>query len=139
MAYSQELFDELSFYTLAQPRAYFLHQIAIDTFTLQQADEATKPIALVFALVGLYLHVERGYSGLRVQEIHMRLASRRKQWPAISLPEKRGALEVSDVLAAAPGADRDGAIEAWCRAVWREWQENRNLIAVLLRDELGLS
>jgi hypothetical protein len=136
MASSQELFDELAFYTLAQPRPPFVHQLAIDAFTAQRADAATKPIAVVFALVGLYLHVEFRFTGLRVQQAHMQLARERKQWPKLPLPEQRGAVEVSDVLAAAPGAARNAMIHDWCVSVWGAWSASRPAIADLVRREL---
>jgi hypothetical protein len=51
-----------------------------------------------FALVGLYLHVEQHFSGRRVQHAHMKLASRKRQWPPVVLPADRGAITVDDVL-----------------------------------------
>jgi hypothetical protein len=135
---SQALFDELSYYTLAQPRSSFIHQVAIDTFTAQQADETTKAIAVVFALVGLYLHVERNFTGLQVQKVHMQLAGRRKEWPLLPLPQERGAIEVSDALAAAPGPERDAMIERWCASVWGAWEGSRAAIAELLQEELDI-
>jgi len=138
MADSRALFDELSFYTLAQPRPPFIHQLAIDAWTAQRADETTRPIAVVFALVGLYLHLEKGYTGLQVQHVHMRLAPRRSQWPALPLPESRGAIEVSDVLAAAPGEARNAMIHTWCASVWRAWRPYQDVIRELLRVELEI-
>ncbi|HEV2278523.1 MAG TPA: DUF5946 family protein [Acidobacteriaceae bacterium] len=135
---SRELFNELSYYTLAQPRSSFIHQVAIDTFTAQTADATTKPIAVVFALAGLYLHLEKGLSGLQVQAVHMRLANRPKQWPVLPLPRDRGSITVSDVLKAPAGPERDAMIERWSASVWQEWQESRNTIADLLSRELDI-
>lgn len=138
MASSQKLFDELSYYTLAQPRSSFIHQIAIDTFTAQRADATTRPMAVVFAVAGLYLHVERKFTGLQVQKVHMQLAGRRKEWPLLPLPEHPSSIEVSDMLSAAPGAERDAAIEKWCASVWETWKGSRNVVADLLERELGI-
>lgn len=135
---SRELFNELSYYTLAQPRSSFIHQVAIDSFTAQTADATTKPIAVVFALAGLYLHLEKGFSGLQVQRVHMQLANRRKQWPALPIPRDRGAMTVSDVLKAPPGPERDAMIERWSVSVWQAWQESRSTIADLLSKELEI-
>ncbi|MGC2639637.1 MAG: DUF5946 family protein [Acidobacteriaceae bacterium] len=139
MRTERELFDELSFYTLAQPRPPFIHQIAIDTFTLQHADAATKPMALVFALIGLYLHVEKGFTGLAVQQAHMRMARKRKSWRLLPLPASGGAIRVADVLAARAGPERDEQIEAWCRAEWAAWRDNRAAIAEIAARELGVN
>ncbi|HEY6446533.1 MAG TPA: DUF5946 family protein [Acidobacteriaceae bacterium] len=138
MRTERELFDELSFYTLAQPRPPFIHQIAIDTFTLQQANAATKSMALVFALIGLYLHIEKGFTGLAVQQAHTRMARERKEWPLLPLPASRGAIRVADVLGARAGPERDEQIEAWCRAEWAAWRKNRAAIAEIAARELGV-
>lgn len=138
MATERELFDELSFYTLAQPRPPFIHQLAIDAFTAQRADESTKPMAVVFALLGLYLHIEHNFTGLQVQEAHIRLARFPRTWPSLPLPRSRGAVGVSDVLAAEPGPVRDAMIHKWCESVWQAWSESRQAIVELVRRELGV-
>lgn len=134
----QALFDELSFYTLAQPRPEFIHQLAIDTFTAQHATEATKPIAVVFAVLGLYLHAERGFSGLQIQQVHMRLAPLRLPWPVLSRPLRHADLTVADVLAAEPGPDRDAMIRRWCVSEWQVWTGSRDTIAQLLKTHLDI-
>jgi hypothetical protein len=53
---SQQLFDELSFYTLSHGHPRFIHQHALDAYTAQTASEQTRTIAIFFALMGLYLH-----------------------------------------------------------------------------------
>jgi len=138
MATDEERFDELSFYTLAQPRPPFIHQLAIDAFTAQRADESTRPMAVIFALLGLYLHVEYNFTGLQVQEAHMRLARVPRSWPSLPLPRSRGSVEVAHVLAAEPGPARDAMIHAWCESVWRAWQASRPAIVELVRRELGV-
>jgi hypothetical protein len=55
-----EQYNELSYYTLGHPdKKYFIHQHLVDAYTAQKADENTKPIAITFDLVGLYLYVEK--------------------------------------------------------------------------------
>jgi hypothetical protein len=48
-------YDELCCYTLERGDASFIHQHVVDAQIAQQASDATKPIALAFALAGLYL------------------------------------------------------------------------------------
>ncbi len=138
MASPQAQFDELSFYTLTHPLPAFLHQNAVDAFAAQLADETTRPIKIIFALVGLYLTLEHGYTGKQVQRIHMQLAARRKQWPHPDLPVERGSITVAEVLQAPPGEARDAAIRKWCLSVWEPYQPARGLIHNLLTSELGL-
>ena len=135
---AQESFDELSFYTLAHGDPRFIHQHAVDAFAVQNATDDTKTIAIVFGLVGLYLFLERGFTGRQVQLTHMRLAKRRRDWPRPQLPMQRGSITVAEVVQASPGPDRDRAIEAWCAAVWEPNHATRDLIANLLRNELDI-
>src|SRR4051812_19228702 len=103
--------EELLCYTLAHRDPAFIHQHAVDAITAQRADEHTKPVALNFALIGLYLHLEKGFTGKQVQQMHMRLATRKRAWPKFPLPSERGALTPADVLKKPPGPDRDAAID----------------------------
>jgi hypothetical protein len=114
----QEAYDELCAYTLTHGDLAFVHQHVVDAFGAQHATAQTKPIGLAFALVGLYLHVERGLTGRQVQRAHSMLAKRSRSWPSFALPDQRGSMTVRDVIAAPAGDARDRAIDAWCVAVW---------------------
>ena len=138
MPTDQELYDELSFYTLNLSDPAFLHQNIVDVYAAQHVDEQTKPIRTVFALIGLYLTLEKGFTGRQVQQMHMRLAKQRKQWPKLPPPQATAKITVADVLATPPGEQRDKAIRNWCEAVWETWQPQRNVIAELVRTELDI-
>ncbi len=114
----RDLFHELSFYTLSHADPSFIHQHVVDAYAVQTADDHSKPIGVVFGLVGLYLHVEKNFTGRQVQQTHMRLGRRRKSWPHLVLPEQRGNITVADVLATPPGSDRDEMIHRWCTSTW---------------------
>ena len=133
----QEQYTELSYYTLSHPDPSFIHQYAVDAFTAQQADGDTMPIAVAFALIGLYLHVERNQTGKQVQHVHTLLARRRKDWPKFELPQSRGEVSVADVLATAPGPARDAMIDRWCASVWGAYADSREQVMELIRAELG--
>ena len=125
-----DAYHELSYYTLAHPdREKFVHQHVIDAFTAQNAGPDTKPIGLLYALAGLYLAVEQGYSGREVQRAHMELAKDKTDFPPLTLPSDRGALTVADVLAIPAGAARDMLILEWCAAVWSAYAESQSVIA----------
>lgn len=138
MPSEQELFDELSFYTLALADAAFIHENSADAWRAQHADETTKPMAVVFAVMGLYLYLEKGFTGRQVQLAHMRMARRRRSWPQLPLPKKRANITVADVVAAEPGPARDAMIRQWCAAVWETWDESRPQIAALAKAELDV-
>ena len=134
---SLDAFHELTYYTLAHPDPSFIHQYIVDAFTAQQADEKTKPVALSFALVGLYLHIEMNYSGREVQKAHMRMAKNKKTWPAFDVPAEKGTVTVFDVLRAEAGKKRDQAIADWSRSVWNAWKASHGKVAELVKSELG--
>jgi len=127
-------YDELQCYTLAHGGEAFIHQHVVDAWAAQLAEADTKPIALTFALIGLYLHVVKGYSGRRVQRAHMALARHRTAWPSFALPRERGVVRVQDVLAAPAGPERDRAIDDWCASVWDTYRDSHGTVVELLRQ-----
>jgi len=125
-------FDEVYVYSMGRPG--FILQHVVDAFAVQTFKKDAKPIALVFGLVGLYLHLEKQFSGRQVQKVHMQLGRAKREWPLIHLPEDRGAITVADVLAASAGTERDLAIDNWCSSVWSAFSANRQSIIALLRE-----
>src|ERR1700734_1590756 len=129
---SRAAFDEVYVYTMGRPG--FILQHVVDAFAVQTANADTKPIAVVFGLIGLYLHVEKQYSGRQVQKVHMELGRRKREWPQIHVPEDRGSVTIEDVLAAPAGPERETAIDNWCRSVWAAFGANRETIIALLQE-----
>ena len=125
-------YDEVYAYTMGRPG--FILQHVVDAFAVQTANDESKPIGVVFGLVGLYLHVEKQFSGRQVQRVHMQLGRAKREWPPIHLPDDRGAITVTDVLAASAGPERDQAINDWCNSVWTAFSANRQTIIALLRE-----
>lgn len=102
-----ELYAGLSAYTWPRRDARFCHQLVLDAYTAQHADDQTKPITTTFALLGLCLACERGLSGRAVQRAHQARAQGVQEWPHLRLPSGVGPLAVATVLDATPGAVRD--------------------------------
>jgi hypothetical protein len=125
-------YDEVYAYTMGRPG--FILQHVVDAFAVQTASDESKPIGVVFGLVGLYLHVEKQFSGRQVQRVHMELGRRKQEWPRVHAPDDRGSVTVVDVLAASAGPERDMAIDNWCQSVWTAFSANRQTIISLLRD-----
>lgn len=126
--------NALAAYTLTHGDPRFIHQHVVDAFAAQHATTETRPIAVAFALIGLYLHVVRGLSGRQVQRAHMVLAKRSRHWPTFPLPEHRGAITAVDVMAAPDGLERDRAIDAWCGSVWDAYRDVAPAVVVLARE-----
>ena len=129
----KDAYDELQGYTLGLGDERFIHQHVVDAWMAQHADGRTKPIGLTFALVGLYLHVQRGFSGRQVQRAHMFLARSKTAWPSFPLPEKRGSMTAAEIIAAQPGPERNRAIHAWCVSVWEPYRGSHQAVGELLK------
>lgn len=132
----QEAYYKLSYYTLSHTDPAFIHQYIVDAFAAQNATEKTKPIAVAFGLIGLYLALEKNYTGREVQLAHMKLAKNRKKWPVFELPRERGDIRVTDVLNIEPGRMRDEKIVDWCRSVWESYKNIQEKIRKLTKAEL---
>ena len=119
-----EAYQKLCEYTLSKQDAEFIHQLFIDAHTAQTASKADKPIGLVFALVGLCLHIEFGFDGRQVQKAHMLLARRKHDLPKITIPDDRGETYATRILAIGAGTERDAAIHQWTKDVWAMFAES---------------
>lgn len=138
MTSDEELYQELAAYTLQLRDEEFIHQHVIDAYGVQHAGPDSKPIAVVFALVGLYLHLEKGYTGKQVQRAHMVMAQQRDSSVLPQLPSGRSKISVRDVMSQAPGAARNAMIRRWCEEVWKSWKQSRSEIAMLTRQILHI-
>ena len=135
-AAEQEAYDNLRFHTLSRGDPEFVHQYVVDAWLLQHADAATKPMAVAFALITMCLHFERGATGREAQLAHMKLAKRRREWPAFPLPKSRGAVTVHDVMRHDEGKERDAAIEGWCASLWDAYAASHEPVRKLIREAL---
>lgn len=116
-----ELFGELSAYTLAHGDPKFIHQHAVDTWQAQHAVVSKSNIGIAFSLIGLYLAIEKGYTGRQVQLAHMELGRTKRNWGDFTIPRGPAALTVREVLKTEPGPARDAALMRWAAAVWETW------------------
>lgn len=133
----QELYDQLSYYTLSLRDPEFIHQYAVDAYAAQHADESTKPITIAFALMGLYLHNERNFSGRMVQLAHIELAKKKRPLPTFLLPKHRGNITVADVLQAHPGEARNALVSQWSVSVWDAYADSHAQVKEWLAREMG--
>jgi hypothetical protein len=134
----QETYDELTLYTLTHGDQSFIHQNIVDAYAAQSADENTKPVKVAFALMGLFLYLEKNYTGKQVQVAHMRMAKEKKVWPTFTLPRDRGKITVAEVLGAEPGAIRDVLIHKWCDSVWEAWNQSHQSVRDWVTSELRI-
>lgn len=133
-----QAFCDLSGCTVAKQDEDFIHQHAVDAYEAQHAGGKTRPIAVAFGLIGLYLALERGYTGREVQRAHMRIAKIRRDWPRLPPPAHAAQMTVADVLMAGTDAERDAMILRWAAAVWENWAEQQAWVRQTTDELLGL-
>jgi hypothetical protein len=131
-----EHYSALAFYTLSLGDPAFIHQHIVDAFQAQTANEQSKAITVFFSLAGLYLHIEKEYTGRRVQLAHMHMARITKAYPKLPLPENRGSITVGDVVETPPGKQRDEMIHRWCISVWDAYSQQRETVIALTESLL---
>jgi hypothetical protein len=135
-----QLYGELTAYTVAQGYrdGVFIHQLAVDAYGAQHAGEQARRIGVAFALIGLYLACEKGYSGQQVQHLHTLLARRSKSWPPFVPPPRRaGTLTVQDVLRAPAGERRDAMLQRWGQSVWDAWAADHERVRSLFESVMA--
>lgn len=132
-----EAYHELTAYTLTHGNPTFIHQHVVDAFAAQRANEESKPISVAFALAGLYLYLEKRYTGREVQRAHMQMARQKREWPRFALPPDRGDVTAIEVVAVPEGAARDAAIRGWCESVWHAHAVNRQAVIALCDQQRG--
>ena len=94
----RQIFSDLTCYTVSKRDAEFIHQHAVDAYEAQHAGGQTRNITVAFGLIGLYLALEKGYTGKQVQQAHMRIAKIRRDWPRLEPPARPAGITVLDVL-----------------------------------------
>lgn len=132
-----QLYGEVSAYTLTRGDSGFIHQLVVDTYGAQHVGVNARPIAVAFALIGLYLACERGYSGRQVQHMHMLLAQRSKTWSLFVPPPHVGAVTVLDVVQAQPGEERDAMLRRWGASVWAAWEQEHERVKALVASVMA--
>ena len=134
MSAEDDAYNELCCYTLNHGDSAFIHQHVVDAWNAQHATAQSKPIGVTFALIGLYLHIERQVTGKDVQRVHMRLAREKHTWTKFALPADRGSITAIDVMKSPPGPERARAIDTWCASVWEAFRLNRETVIALLME-----
>jgi Family of unknown function (DUF5946) len=128
----------MSAYTLMHGGAEFIHQHLVDAWAAQQAAPSKSNIALAFSLIGLYLAVEKGFTGRQVQLAHMQLGKTKRIWPWFDPPLEEPRFTILDVARAKAGPDRDAAIKEWAAAVWDTWTHAHDWTRRICAELLGV-
>ena len=129
----RQLYDQLSAFTQSLGDTAFIHQLVVDSYTAQHFGPKIKPIGISFALIGLDLVFEHGYSGKAVQLAHMQIARTRHQWPVFVPPAQKGTLTVMDVVPDLNTENYQDRIYRWGKSVWQQWNLEHEYIEGLIK------
>jgi hypothetical protein len=132
----RQLYDELAAFTLSLRDPDFPHQTVVDAYTAQHYGPNIKPIGICFALIGLYLTFERGYTGREAQLAHIELGKLLLKWNGFEPRTTGGAVTVKDVLGAISQDNYKVPIQNWGKSVWNTWISERPIVAWILEKYL---
>jgi len=105
------------------PQLGGLHQLTVDAYGAQHAGEQVPAIGIAFALIGLHLALDDGWSGTQVRAAHQHLAARGGDWPAFSAPMSRAALTIADVAGSPTPEEHAARVRSWAASVWEAWTQ----------------
>jgi len=114
-----------------QDPAYMrLHRLAVDTYAVQHPGIDTQQArnSVGIHLARLLLFFERGWPINRVNDVMPQITAKKKHYPWLMPPEKRGALTVKHVLAARTPAEHEAAVEQWAQSVWQAWAAHHSTV-----------
>ena len=123
-----KVYSDLLCYTVGKQDKEFIHQHAVDAYAAQHAGGPTRNITIAFGLIGLYLALEKGYTGKDVQRAHMQIAKRQKVWPRLEPPLQPAGITVMDILKVQDGPEKDAMIRQWMAAVWESWADRQEWV-----------
>jgi hypothetical protein len=103
-----------------------LHQLTVDTYAAQHPGPGVPAISVPFALIGLLLALEEGWSGVAVRAAHGYLAERDGDWPVFGPPASRGLVTAADVAAARGPEQHAALVGRWAAVTWDAWREERD-------------
>lgn len=79
-------------------------------------------------LVALYLQLEKGYAGARVNTALRRVLKYADQFVWLEPPAPNGTFTIADILNAESADAQAHAIETYAREIWRAWQIHRAVV-----------
>jgi hypothetical protein len=110
-----------------------VHQLTVDTYTVQHAGGQHPDKSVCVHLVGLYLKLERDVPPVKVPPLLQRLAIR-TSWPHLIPPEERAPLTVYNVALADTSQVHALRVREWAAEVWRVWGPYHDIARELAKN-----
>jgi hypothetical protein len=131
------LYGEVTGYAASHPAQLGRwHQTCVDAYGAQHSGDTTRAITTAFALNGLYLVFERGFTGFQVRQAHTHLASTVKAWPQFVRPVSTGDVNIFDVALASSPEEHIEFVRRWGASVWSAWSHVHDEVAEMTDRQL---
>lgn len=134
------LYGEVVGYEVTEPaRLNPWHQVCVDAYGAQHVGPDSQARGVAFALNGLYLVFERGFTGTQAREAHGYLANTVEpgSWPAFEPPDAVGGVTVFDVAMAGSPDEHIARVQEWGRAAWAAWRHVHAEVAEMTDRQLS--
>jgi hypothetical protein len=110
------------------PKLGRLHQLTEDAYGAQHAGPRVPAIGMAFALIGLHLVLDAGWSGTAVRAAHQYLAAHYKNWPRFTAPGQPAVLTVAHVAGSPTPEVHASRVRAWAASVWESWSTEHQAV-----------
>jgi Family of unknown function (DUF5946) len=104
------------------------HQLTVDAYGAQHVGEQVPAIGSAFALVGLHLALDEGWSGNAVRAAHQHLAAHHTVWPRFEAPAVPGTLTIAHVAGSRTPHEHARRVRAWAASVWQAWSADHDRV-----------
>jgi hypothetical protein len=118
------LYGEVTGPAMSDPELAGWHQLTVDTYAAQHPLAGANPIRTAFALIGLHLALDRGWTGVQVRDAHKRLADGGGPWPVFARPAALDGTRrsIGGVYAAPTASAHVRMLHDWAEEVWAAWR-----------------
>jgi hypothetical protein len=110
------------------PQLGGLHQLTEDAYGAQHAGPKVPAIGMAFALIGLHLALDEGWSGNGVRSAHQYIAAHHRDWPRFAAPQIVAGLTIAHVAGSSTPEEHASRVRAWAASVWESWSAEHQAV-----------
>jgi len=103
------------------PQLGSLHQLTVDAYAAQHAGPQAPAIGVAFALIGLLLALDEGWTGGAVRAAHQHLAADHLDLPQFTPPSVPAPLTIAHVAGSRGPQAHARRVHKWAASVWHAW------------------
>ena len=115
-----------------------VHQLSVDTYTVQHAGGLHPDKSVDIHLTGLYLVLQKKMQPTSVHPFMRELVAGVEHWPHFPPPDLKTAITAFDVAMASSPQEHIQKVREWANLVWRCWSEYHSEIEAFISNHLTL-